>query len=442
MDNTWLSNTWAFLSNSTNQTKSTDPRLIGTKKKTFKLSIATEFYPPDYAATGQLIEELAIQLGKQGMQIHIFTGQPGYAFNGTKAPALEDVNPLLIRRSKISRIWPQRIRGKAISGILFCLRSALHLFKHYSRGDVLLLTTAPPFLGIIGYLAKLCFGMPYVCLLYDVYPDAAVALKTISEKHWLVKFWDEINRIVWQEAKSIIAISPTMKDRIVAKNPKLADKISVIHNWANPNDIRPIPKEKNWFARQHKITDKFTVLYSGNLGRCHDMETIMTAAKLLQNEQVQFIFIGKGAKLQVCRDIVSTQGLHNCLFLPYQDKQVLPYSLASCDLGLVSIAPDLEGIVAPSKLYGILASGRPIAAICEPHSYLRQLIEDSGCGAAFNNNDANGLAEFIRYLYLNPQKRDKMGKAARDYLLSNFTPEIISQKYLKVLKSDLTKGEV
>ncbi len=399
-----------------------------------KLSIFTQFYPPDYAATGQLIEDLAIQLSRLGIQVQVFTGQPGYAFQKASAPCFEYSEKILIRRSRTSRLWSSRIRGKAINGCLFWLRSGLHLLKAASRGDVLLLTTAPPFLPILGYLAKLFFGVPYICLLYDLYPDVAVELKVVPAKHWLVRIWNSINKKVWKQADSIIVLSSTMKHRVQAKCPEISDKISVIHNWANPEWIVPIAKQNNWFAHKYDLVNTFTVLYSGNMGRCHDMDTILEAARQLQNEPIQFVFVGEGAKRQICLDRVKELGLRNCRFLPYQEKQDLPFSLTACDLSLVSISPGMEGVVAPSKLYGTLAAGRPIAAICELDSYLRRLLAEAKCGAAFTNGDAIGLARFIRRLASNTELAKQMGIAGRHYLQSNFTPEIIAKQYSMVLR--------
>jgi len=385
-----------------------------------KLSIITQFYPPDYAPTGQLIEELATHLKLQeGMDVQIFTGQPGYAFQDGSAPQTELSNGILIRRSRIAQIWPSRIRGKAVNGLLFCLRSALHVLTNWWQQDILLLTTAPPYLPVLGYLANLCFGLPYVCIIYDLYPDVAVELKVIPAKHWIAQLWNFINHYTWKRAKRIIVLSPTMKERIATKYPDISDKISVIHNWADPNRIVPVDKQDNWFAHKYKLVEKFTVLYSGNMGRCHDMNTIMEAARQLQNEPIQFVFIGSGAKRQDCIVKVNNLGLRNCLFLPYQDKQTLPYSLTACDLSLVSVSSGMEGIVVPSKLYGILAAGRPVAIICEPHSYLRQMATDANCGKAFNNGDANGLAEFIRLLAKDSKLAKQMGNAGRNYLKSN-----------------------
>jgi len=401
--------------------------------KPVKLSIFTQFYPPDYAATGQLIEELATYLGRQGMQVKLFTGQPGYAFEKDFAQPIEYLDKLTVRRSRSARIWPQRIRGKAISGLLFCLRSGLHLLKASSRGDILLLTTAPPYLAVIGYLANLCFGLPYVCLVYDVYPDVAVQLNVVPAQHWLVRYWNLMNHSIWKRAQEIIVLSSTMKDCILAKCPEVTGKVSVIHSWANPNWIVPIAKQNNWFAEKYDLVNTFNVLYSGNIGRCHDLETILQTACLLQHESLRFIFIGDGAKRQACIDKVKELGLANCLFLPYQEKRYLPYSLTACDLSLVSISPGMEGLIAPSKLYGVLAAGRPVAVICERHSYLRELVAEAGCGQAFDNEDGQGLANFIRQLAADAQFASQMGLAGRHYLKDHFTPEIIAQQYFQIL---------
>jgi glycosyltransferase involved in cell wall biosynthesis len=407
-----------------------------------RLSIITQFYPPDYAATGQLIEELVNQLARLGMQVHIFTGQPGYAFQEEAAPSVESSEKISIRRSRTSRMWSRRIRGRALNGLLFCLRAGVHLLKSASRGEVLLLTTEPPYLLMLGLLAHLCFGTPYVCLLYDVYPDVAVELNVVPPHHWVVRFWDWLNRLIWKNASKVIVLSATMKERIIAKCPEIEDKIAVIHSWADPNSIKPIDKQDNWFAHQFNFVEKFTVLYSGNMGRCHDMDTILAAAEQLQNEPIQFVFIGNGAKRQAFIEKVRNLKLENCQFLPYQKKPVLPYSLTACDLSLVSVSPGMEGLVAPSKLYGVLAAGRPVAAICGANSYLRQLVAEANCGEVFDNGDGTGLANYIRSLAANSQLAKTLGDSGRRYLQSHFTPEIIARQYLEVFCSTVEHSSV
>ena len=399
----------------------------------FNLLIITQFFPPDYAATGQLIQELARNLGENDIQVNVFTGQPGYAFQQGQAPNKEIEKNLTVRRSRTVQICSTRIRAKALSGIVFTLRATLTLLKNGRKNNVALLTTAPPFLSIAGYIANLFLGLEYICLIYDLYPDAVVELGITSENSFITKLWNKINAIVWKKSKKIVVLSETMKQRITDRHPQVADKISVIHNWADEAWIKPIQKQENWFAREHGIDRKFTVLYSGNMGRCHDVDTILETIKLLQNEPVQFVFIGAGTKHEICRQTVAELRLNNCTFLPYQDKTNLPYSLTACDLALVSIAPGLEGVVAPSKLYGIMAAGKAIAAICEPHSYLRQIIKNANCGTSFDNENSQGLADFIMSLATNPELSVDMGKAGRKYMVENFTPKIIARQYCDVL---------
>jgi glycosyltransferase involved in cell wall biosynthesis len=399
-----------------------------------QLSIITQYYPPDYAATGQLIEELALQLRQQGIKVRIFSGQPAYAFNKESAPSVERLGNLLVMRSRASRLWSNRIRGKALNGLFFFIRAGSHLLRSQNRGDVLLLPTTPPFLPVLGYLLNCFLGVDYICLLYDVYPDIAVQLKVVPSKHWLVRLWNAINLRVWRRAARVIVLSSSMGDRIVSKHPELANKIAVVHNWADPSWIVPCTKHNNWFALEQKLTDVFTVLYSGNMGRCHDMDTIIDTAYQLRHESIRFVFIGGGAQREACVEQLRQLGVTNCLFLPYQDKQVLPYSLTACDLALVSVKPNMASLVAPSKLYSALAAGRPIAVICEPASYLHQIVQDSHCGAAFDNGDSAGLAKFIRQLAANTDLVQQMGTAGRQYLQKHFTPEAISQQYADILR--------
>jgi glycosyltransferase involved in cell wall biosynthesis len=406
-----------------------------------KLSVITQFYPPDYAATGQLIEELVKHLGLLGVDIDVFTGQPGYAFGTDNAPAVEKSPHIRIKRSYITRMWSNRIRGKTINGVLFTLRAVLHLLKISRNRNLLLLTTAPPFLPILGLLARLFLGIPYVCLLYDLYPDIAIALGVIPKNHYITKLWRFLNQLVWRHAKKIIVLSPTMKQQVVVNCPEVADKICVIHSWADPNLITPIEKNHNWFAHKYNLVNKFSVLYSGNMGRCHDIQTIVDTAKELRNEPIQFVCVGDGAKRQELVREVKELGLEkNFVFLPYQEKNILPLSLTACDLSLVSVNAGFEHLVAPSKLYSALAAGRPVAVICPKHSYLNQVIANAKCGSVFENRNSHELAKFIRTLHSKRELVDSMGKAGRKYMMSNFTPEIISQQYLEILQEAISSG--
>ncbi|WOD41537.1 EAL domain-containing protein [Nodosilinea sp. E11] len=408
--------------------------------RAIRLSIVTQFFPPDFAATGQYMDELATHLGQQGFEVQVFTGQPSYAFEVAEAPATEDKGPVHITRSNFLRNRSRRMTGRTLSSLAFCLHTAWHLRHQRHRGDITLFVSEPPYVQVVGFLMSWLFGTAYVSLVYDLYPDVVTGLGMLPPHHWIVRLWDAINRRVWQRAEAIIVPCETMKARIVAKHPTLADQITVIHNWSDPEAIKPLAKADNSFAQEHGIQNTFTILYSGNMGRCHDMETIIGAAQALADEPVQFLFIGGGPKREATQQQVESLGLTNCRFLPYQDKALLPQSLTACDLHLISIDTDMEGLVAPSKFYSALSSGKPVAIICERHSYLRGLVSKANCGAAFSNGDSQGLASFIRYLMKDGEINQQLGLSGHRFIRENYTVQAISRQYYRLIQRAVVKN--
>jgi len=403
-----------------------------------RLTLVSQFFPPDFAATGQLLDDLTARLSARGLQVQVLTGMPAYAYNRSQAERIEFQPDRCIRRTQVSRFWPQRIRGRAINGILFCLRITLRLLRYSRRGDLILYTTEPPYLPLLGWLLHRLTRTPYLVLLYDLYPDVLVELKVLPASHWLVRLWRQFNRWMFADAQELIVLSEPMAERVRQHAPAAAAKLNVIPSWADAQRIRPLAKDHNWFVQRERLQNSFTVLYSGNQGRCHDLVTVLAAALLLrQDPGVQFLFIGGGPQHARLRALVHDWGLRNCRFMPYQELCDLPYSLASADLALVTLSIEAEGLVAPSKLYGHLAAGTPIAAITPDCSYLRELVESAGCGRWFANGDAEGLAAWIQQLKADPAAAAACGEASRFLLERTATPEIISSRYLELIERHL-----
>jgi glycosyltransferase involved in cell wall biosynthesis len=408
-----------------------------------RVTVVSQFFPPDYAATGQLLDDLTRRLAGRGMPVQVLTGQPAYAFRQARAARIEFEPTRCIRRTRASRLWPMRIRGRAVNGLLFCLRISLRLLRYARRGDLILYTTEPPYLPVVGWLLHLLTRTPYLVLLYDLYPDVLVELQVLGERHWFTRLWRQLNRWMFADAEEVIVLSEPMAQRVRRFSPQVGEKLSVIPSWADQAAIRPLAKADNWFVRRHGLETGFTVLYSGNQGRCHDLVTLLAAALLLRRRlDVRFLFIGQGPQHQRLLDLVKDWGLSNCRFLPYQDAEVLPYSLTAGDLAVVSLGIEAEGLVAPSKLYGHLAAGTPIAAITPPGSELQQLVQESGCGSWFANGDAEGLAGWILQLRDNPQELERCGQAARSLLERRASPERITDAYWRLLERHLPAGRV
>ena len=290
-------------------------------------------------------------------------------------------------------------------------------------------------LPISGLFVSCFFKISYVCLLYDLYPEIAINLGVVKRRGFIAKIWDFLNCLTWKKSAAIIVLNSSMKDRITKKCPEVAHKISIIPNWSDPQEIKPMAKEVNSFAIEHALVDKFTVMYSGNMGRCHDVETLFNAILLLRETPIKFVFVGGGDKRKYMQSKINEYGLTNCLMLPYQSKENLPFSLTACDVSLVSIDEQMEGLVAPSKLYSSLAASSPIVAICPQHSYLNTVLAEAECGVGFCNGDSEGVARYLYKLSQNPQLVKKLGQSGREYCIQNYTLEKTTTYYLQLFKS-------
>lgn len=405
-----------------------------------RLTIVTQFHPPDYAATGQFIADLSRRLAARGLQNLVLTGQPGYAFRAGagQAERIEFHPNRCIRRTVTSHFWPQRIRGRVVNGLLFCLRTLLRLLRQGRRGDLMLLTTEPPYLPIVGWLAHLCTGSPYVVLIYDLYPDIAISLGVARADHPITRLWRHLQERSLASACEIVVLSSTMESHLRHHYPSLHTPVTVIPSWADPVAITPISKRQNPFISQHQLGEFFTVLYSGNQGRCHDLATLLEAAwQLRDHESVLFLIVGDGAQHPVLVQEVQDKQLNNVRFLPYQEPEILPQLLAAADLAIVSLLQAAEGQVAPSKLYGHLAAACPVAAICGPHSYLRAELAEAGCGEAFCSGESEALAQFILALSRDPERALRLGAAGRRHLLAHATPSLAVRAYAELLARHL-----
>lgn len=403
-----------------------------------RLTIVSQYFPPDFAATGQFIDDLSSRLAERGLQNLVLTGQPSYAFCKESADRIEFHHNRCIRRTAASRFWPERIRGRVVNSLLFCLRTFLRLLRQARRGDLLLFTTEPAYLPIIGWFVHLCTRAPYVLLVYDLYPDIAISLGVVPSTNIIARLWRLLQSQSFSSAREIVVLSATMQHHIRTFYSEVSTPITVIPSWADPDHIKPLLPAQNPFLLNHKLTDYFVVLYSGNQGRCHDLNTLIDAAVLLRsNKQILFLIVGSGAQHRTLVEHVNSLNLKNVRFLPYQESEILPSLLASANLAVVSLLAAAEGMVAPSKLYGHLAAATPIAAICSAKSYLRTEIARARCGRCFLSGDSESLASFIESLSSNSQAAIDLGAAGRRYLLSTATPALVVQAYAEMLARHL-----
>ena len=405
-----------------------------------KVIFVNQFFPPDFAATGQLISELAWELNKKGVSVNILTGMPSYAVSkNKKKPKKKEKKDLLkIYRTNATRLWPRRIRGRAFNGLLFCIRNFIRLSGLTKENNLIIYTTEPPYLPIMGWIIHLFNKTPYMIIIYDLYPNVLINLNVLKENNIIIKIWKMLNSKAFTNSKEIIVLSDAMANTIINQYKNINQKINIIPSWTNTKLIYPIPKKNNEFIAKNHLKNSFVVLYSGNQGRCHDIITILASALLLRDEvDIVFLFIGNGFQNSRIKEIRREWNLKNVKVLPFQELKTLPYSLSSADIALISLGRGSENFVAPSKLYGHLASATPVGVISPENSYLKKIVEEEKFGKWFNNGDIENLAKWIIFLKMSPKIKQEMGLRGRKYINLNASLEIVSNKYYDLIKKNL-----
>lgn len=400
-----------------------------------RVVILNQYYVPDVASTGHLLHELAKELVRLGCEVRVVTSRPSYGPRETwqPCPLREIRDGVDVRRMITTRFSKDRLLGRAMNSATFIVPLAIRMLLGSRKGRVYLYTTNPPFLGIIGALVSLLRRHRYVLLLHDAYPQLAVWVGTIRKGGLIERVWHAMNRLTYRRASETIVLCEAAKRLVAGTYGIDPARIHVVPNWADGEVLRPRPKARSRFAREQGLVEPFTVLYSGNLGLYYEFETILEAAESLKGEQFRLVFVGSGGRKAWLGEQIATRGLTNTVLLPYQPFNKLPDSLTACDASLVTIAQGIEGISFPSKLYSALAVGRPILALSEERSELRELVDTYDVGRWYRLGDAAGLAAGIRAMMADPARVAEQGRKARELFERSYTREVSGGKYADVL---------
>lgn len=366
-------------------------------------------YWPDTGATGQLLTELAEDLvAVHGVEVTVVTGYP---VNATRAglPPIAVHNGVRVIRARGTTLSPRRFFGRAANYVTYFL-SALLIAVRLPRQDVTVALTDPPIIGLAALAARPRRGMVFFC--QDIFPEVAGLLEDFRSP--LVNAaLERLNRFLVRHARRIIALGDTMATRLISGKGADAAKITIIHNWADTAAIVPSPKQ-NPFATAHGLHDRFVVLHAGNIGLSQNLDAVVEAAALLAaRPDIVFLFIGDGNRKPALQAMVRERGLENVRFLPYQPREQLRWTYASSDVCLVSLKSGLAGYIVPSKVYPILAAGRPYIAAVEPLSEVAALTERHRCGVLVTPGNARALADAVVALADDPHEREAAGGRAR-----------------------------
>jgi colanic acid biosynthesis glycosyl transferase WcaI len=396
--------------------------------------LLNQYFWPDHSSVAQLMTDLAEDLVRAGAEVTVITGRQPYTGEERYAPR-ERWRGVDIIRVPSTRFGKDRLVGRGVDLVTFLAAAALRMIAS-GKADVVVTISTPPFLPVLGLLRKGLGRSKFVYWVQDLYPDTAVQLGVLGRETVATRALELVSRATLRGADAVITIGDCMADRIAAKGIA-PDDIDIVHNWADGEAIQEVPREGNWFRQEHGLEDRFVILYSGNMGRGHAFETLLGAARrLLDRPELLFLFIGGGAK----RDEVERGAaeLANVRLLPYQPREQLNWSLGAADLAVITLQDEALGVMVPSKLYGHLASARPILYIGPPSGTVARVIQESGCGAVFAHGDVEGVVAFIEVLAADPERARAMGRAGRTAFDAHFGRSRSTADFMSICEALMT----
>jgi glycosyltransferase involved in cell wall biosynthesis len=376
------------------------------------LWFVSELYYPELTSTGYYVTGIAEGLAK-AWPVSVLCSQPTYAARGTKAAPYETRHGVAIWRCIGTTLDKDRLQFRLLNLTTISLSVFAQAVRRFQPRDVVVVTTNPPTLPFVTLLACWIRRATCVLLVHDVYPDVLVASGWTNRRSLVVRVTAILQRALYASMARIIVIGRDM-GALVGRQVTRKDRIVRIPNWADIDEVRPSALSGNSLLARLGLADKFVAQYSGNIGRTHGIEHLVEAAASLRSDRsIHFLFIGNGAKRTWLQQEVKARGLANISVLPYQPRDDLSVSLGACDVAIVSLGEGMSGVSVPSRMYNILASGKPIIAVADADSELATVVREEGVGWIVPPARPAQIAAAILEAKLHPEQRTAMGTRGR-----------------------------
>jgi len=386
-----------------------------------RLIFINRFFHPDHSATSQLLSDLAFGLARRGASVAVITSGLCYDAPNSKLQAHEMINGVEVHRVWTSRFGRGRLFVRSIDYLTFYLAAAWAMLRVVKRGDVVIAMTDPPMLSVVAAPITKLRGARLVNWLQDLFPEVAEALN-VGGGFGVAAFapmrW--VRNASLRRAAINVAIGEIMADRLSQLGME-PERVRVLPNWADCDTIKPLENSANPLRSDWKLSSRFVVGYSGNLGRAHDIETLLEAISVTERSenndlpplQIRWLFIGGGSLFEEMKRETTKRGLKTIEFKPYQPRERLSESLSAADIHIVSLRPELEGLIVPSKFYGVAAAGRPTLFIGSRDGEIAKLIARHKCGVTVAIGDGAGLAATVNAMARDLSRCHAMGAQAR-----------------------------
>lgn len=382
--------------------------------KDIRVIFVNRFFYPDESATSLMLTDLAFALEGQPFALHAVTSGSHYAGSEEASPSRQKVNGTTIHRLPALQGGQSSLVRRLANFVIFYLLSFVALVRLARRGDLVVCLTDPPFGQLLCLLAAGLKGARLVNWVQDIYPETAVRLGFGSPQNPVFGVLARLRDRCWKASAANVVIGARMAEYVEQRTAGAAN-IQIIPNWADEEALAPLAHEDNPLRKKWGYgADDCVIGYSGNLGRAHDSETMLGAIAQLAVDAAspaRFLFVGGGAQRKVLEERLKIYRVVR--FCKYQPRERLRESLSVPDIHWLSLAPHLEGLIVPSKFYGVAAVGRPIIFIGDEDGEIARLIKQAECGRTFAPGASDALTQYLRDLSYDRAMREHLGRKAR-----------------------------
>lgn len=398
-----------------------------------KIIFINRYFYPDVSATSQMLTDLAVDIAGRGYSVEVVTSRQSYQNPSESFPASENVSGVKVRRIWTTRFGRSNLLGRSLDYLAFYFSALFALIRVVNRSDIVVAKTDPPLISVIAWVVVRLKGAKLVNWLQDIFPEVASELGFFPNGV-LFKLTKKVRDASLRSASLNVVLGGRMYERVCSLGVK-PSMVKIVHNWSDGDMIRPVSRDKNILRSEWGMEGKFVVGYSGNMGRAHDFDTIIsTMVRLRENEDIVFLFIGGGAGKRIIEEAVHCYGLKNCIFMPYQARERLAESLSVPDVHLVSLHPQMEGLIVPSKVYGIAASGRPVIFVGDKDGEVARMIYEIGCGAVVGPGESELLSNRIVDYSMDIASVDLCGSKMRKSFERNYDKRNAINAWVEILE--------
>jgi colanic acid biosynthesis glycosyl transferase WcaI len=403
-----------------------------------KVLFLTLVFAPDGVSTSVLMTELAQELKKKGHEVTVLTTTPHYNVE-PEARAQQPLTPkwgnwlyesekdgIPVYHASIP-VKGSRVGARLLDYLRFHAISTLAGLTIARDFDVMFVPSPPLTIGLSAWILRLFRRKPFVYNVQEIYPDVAVSLGMLKNKG-MIRFFEGMELFIYKRAQVITVISERFRQRLLVKG--VADKkLRVIPNFVDTDFMQP-GNRQNPFSEAHELNDKFVVLYAGNIGLTQGVETIISAARQLQDVvNLQFVIVGDGTRRSWLEEELAADSLPNVLLLPYQPRSMVPFIYATADLCLVPLKKGTAQETFPSKIYTIMAAARPVVATADPDSELAWLVGEAACGWAAPPDDVAAMVAAIREASNQREVACQRGEMGRAYVVDHHSRQAVPGQY-------------